>query len=119
MGAKHSWVDVCKAVFQAPAKLISHHYLQVSEGTSTFSVKQGSEVQAEKPKEIYPLYGEGQVSESGSEWEGKCWKERSTLAPSCYRKQPDSTSTPPLLGTDHGSVAGTGQLFTLPVFLSS
>ena len=77
MGAKHSWADICKAVFQAPAKMISHHYLQVSEGTSTFSVKQGSEVQAEKPKEIYPLYGEGQVSESGSEWEGKCWKERS------------------------------------------
>ena len=74
MGAKHSWADICKAVFQAPAKMISHHYLQVSEGTSTFSVKQGSEVQAEKPKEIYPLYGEGQVS-------GKMLKGKECLSP--------------------------------------
>lgn len=80
MGAGTHELIVCKAVFQAPAKLISHHYLQVSEGTSTFSVKQGSEVQAEKPRDL-PTVWEGQVSESGSEWEGKCWKERSTTGP--------------------------------------
>lgn len=61
MGAEHPWIDISKAVFQMPAKLISNHHLQVSESPSIFSVKQEIEFQVEKPKEIYPPCGKGQV----------------------------------------------------------
>lgn len=64
MGAEHPWIDISKAVFQMPAKLISNHHLQVSERPSIFSifsVKREIEFQVEKPKEIYPPCGKGQV----------------------------------------------------------
>ena len=96
-------------MFQAPAKLISHHHLQVSEGPSTFSVKQGSEVQAEKPKEIYRYKVKARsVSQALNERENA---ERNVHWTLPVRGSSQTASTPSLLCTDGGLVAGTGQLF--------
>ena len=104
MGAKHPWADICTAVFQAPAKLISHHHLQVSEGPSTFSVKQGSEVQAKKPKEIYRYMVKARsVSQAPNERENAERKGVHWTLP--VRGSSQTASTPSLLCTDRGLVA--------------
>lgn len=52
MRAEQSGIDVSKAVFQVPAKLISDHHLQDSEGPSDPLRETGCEFPEKKTKEI-------------------------------------------------------------------